>query len=108
MDASSLATGERPGTRARHAGRIVQADAGPATLGASAQRLARYLWPYRWSIALAIGCFFSGAAMEPLAPALLKYLLDNGFQPTAHFPVWIVPVVVVALFTVRGAANFGG
>jgi subfamily B ATP-binding cassette protein MsbA len=80
----------------------------PMSLPAAGRRLVRYLWPYRWTVGGAIACFFTAAAMEPAAPALLKYLLDHGFEPTPGFPIWIVPIVVVALFAVRGAANYGG
>jgi subfamily B ATP-binding cassette protein MsbA len=43
-----------------------------------------------------------------MAPALLKYLLDNGFDASARFPIWLAPLAVVALFTLRGIASFGG
>jgi subfamily B ATP-binding cassette protein MsbA len=78
------------------------------TLKAAARRLLAYLWPHRWAIVLAVGCFFAAAAMEPAMPALLKYLLDHGFKPTPGVPIWIVPAVVVLLFALRGTANFGG
>ena len=45
------------------------------------------------------------AACEPLIPALLKPLLDRGFQG-GDVKLWIVPVFVLALFAVRGLANF--
>jgi subfamily B ATP-binding cassette protein MsbA len=45
------------------------------------------------------------AACEPLIPALLKPLLDRGFQG-GSVELWMVPVFVLALFGVRGLANF--
>lgn len=80
----------------------------PMSLKQAGRRLVGYLWPWRWSIALAIGCFLGAAAMEPLLPALLKYLLDHGFDPAAKYPFWAVPALVVVLFAIRGVANFCG
>ena len=38
-----------------------------------------------------------GAAMEPAIPALLKPLLDQGFNSTNTIPIWLIPVAVVSL-----------
>nr|MDQ2736336.1 lipid A export permease/ATP-binding protein MsbA [Pseudomonadota bacterium] len=46
-----------------------------------------------------------GAATEPAIPALLKWLLDNGFQ-LGGVPLWIVPVAVIGLTVIRGGAGF--
>ena len=46
-----------------------------------------------------------GAATEPAAPALLKALLDRGFQPGSFNP-WLVPVALLLLFAIRGSAGF--
>jgi subfamily B ATP-binding cassette protein MsbA len=77
-------------------------------LGPAFRRLVAYLWPHRWSVALAVGCFSAAAATGPMAPALLKYLLDNGFDASTRFPLWLAPLAVIALFTVRGVSSFGG
>ena len=45
------------------------------------------------------------AACEPLIPALLKPLLDRGFQE-GTVQLWTVPVFILGLFAVRGLANF--
>jgi ATP-binding cassette, subfamily B, bacterial MsbA len=72
------------------------------------QRLAR-VWPYfsnspgAW--ALAIGATVVASATEPFVPALLKPLLDQGFQP-GGLDLWLVPVTLVLLFTVRGVSGF--
>ncbi len=42
---------------------------------------------------------------EPLIPALMKPLLDQGFQAGA-LKLWIIPVALLGLFGVRGAASF--
>ena len=46
-----------------------------------------------------------GACTEPLIPALMKPLLDKGFQG-GTLPLWMVPIVVIGLFTLRGLAGF--
>ncbi len=45
------------------------------------------------------------AATEPFVPALLKPLLDRGFQRDA-FNLWLVPLSLMLLFTVRGLSAF--
>ena len=42
-----------------------------------------------------------------MIPATLKYLLDQGFTADT-LPLWMVPLSLVGLFTVRGIANFIG
>jgi subfamily B ATP-binding cassette protein MsbA len=72
------------------------------------QRLAR-LKPYlrsgrRGLIGAGLGALL-GAATEPVIPALMKPLLDQGFGERS-WPLWLVPVVIIGLFTVRGVAGF--
>jgi subfamily B ATP-binding cassette protein MsbA len=45
------------------------------------------------------------AATEPVAPALLKPLLDQGFQ-SRDLNLWTIPAALLLLFTVRGVAGF--
>ena len=45
------------------------------------------------------------AVTEPMIPALMKPLLDRGFQG-GSLSLWIVPVVLMGLFAVRGVAGF--
>jgi subfamily B ATP-binding cassette protein MsbA len=52
--------------------------------------------------------FFLSAAVEPAVPALFKQLLDTGFKGKLPYPLWIVPVVVISLFAVRGLLAFLG
>ncbi len=51
-----------------------------------------------------------GAATEPLMPAMLKALFDKGFDGP-KFSLWLVPVFIIGIFTVRGLsgimANYG-
>ncbi len=46
-----------------------------------------------------------GSATEPLIPALLKPLLDRGFQQ-GSLALWTVPVALMSLFGVRGLAGY--
>lgn len=46
-----------------------------------------------------------GAATEPLIPALLKPLLDQGFQ-SGKLDIWIVPTTLMLLFFVRSMAGY--
>ena len=72
------------------------------------RRLAR-IWPYfsqsRVGWALAVGATIVASVTEPLVPALLKPLLDHGFQRDT-FNLWLVPLTLVGLFTVRGVSGF--
>ncbi len=71
-------------------------------------RLAR-VWPYfsgsKTGWACAICATVVAAATEPFVPALLKPLLDRGFQDSS-FNLWLVPLALMLLFTVRGLAGF--
>ena len=78
-------------------------------------RLLGYVRPY-WKM-LALGLLLSAVAgaMEPILPALIKPLIDNGFMPKADGSVsdslvmsapWVVPALIVGLFAVRGVITF--
>jgi len=47
------------------------------------------------------------AFSEPLIPALLKPLLDQGFQ-AERFNLWFIPIILIFLFGVRGLAVYIG
>ena len=67
------------------------------------------VWPYfsgslgGWG--LAIGATIAASATEPFIPALLKPLLDRGFQQ-GSFSLWLIPLALIALFSLRGLAGF--
>jgi len=67
------------------------------------------VWPYfsgsRTGWALAVGATIVASATEPFVPALLKPLLDRGFQRDS-FNLWLVPLALMLLFTVRGLSGF--
>ena len=44
---------------------------------------------------------------EPLVPALLKPLLDQGFQK-GNLQLWLIPLALIGLFAVRGLCAFIG
>ncbi len=72
------------------------------------QRFARLLPYLRSGRAGLVGALLGalvGAATEPMIPALLQPLLDQGFT-AGRLPLWLVPLVIVGLFAVRGAAGF--
>ena len=72
------------------------------------QRFLR-VWPYfsqsRRAWVVAIFATILASATEPLIPALMKPLLDRGFQ-AGSFNLWLVPLALMMLFTVRGLSGF--
>lgn len=69
-------------------------------------RLLRYVRPYWKAFALSIGTLVLVAATEPLFPALMKPLLDEGFTNKNRDIITWAPVLLVALFLVRGIFTF--
>jgi len=77
-------------------------------LKATALRLLRYVRPHKWGLLLGIACFFLSAAVEPALPAMFQKMLDQGFKNQLGFPIWVVPLVIIGLFTARGLLAFAG
>ncbi|MBI4755341.1 MAG: lipid A export permease/ATP-binding protein MsbA [Betaproteobacteria bacterium] len=69
-------------------------------------RLLGYVRPYWKVFALAILGMAATAATEPLFPALMKPLLDNGFAATDKSHVWLLPLALVGIFMARGILTF--
>ncbi len=69
------------------------------------RRLLPYFGRARSAWLLAVAATVVGAATEPMIPALLKPLLDRGFQQDG-LSLWIVPVTLMLLFGVRGLSGF--
>ena len=87
--------------------RIVGTD-NAASMPTLLQRFAR-LAPYlrssrRGLIAAVIGSVIA-ASTEPAIPALMRPLLDRGFTGR-QLPLWMIPVAIIGLFMLRGAAGF--
>lgn len=69
------------------------------------RRLTPYFGVHRGTWSLVALAALVGAATEPMIPALLKPLLDRGFQ-RGELEIWTVPVSLLALFAVRGLAGY--
>jgi subfamily B ATP-binding cassette protein MsbA len=85
------------------------APAAPAAPEASLIQRIRRVFPYiahvrrLWLVVLVATII--GAATEPAMPALMKPLLDRGFNRDSFNP-WLVPVFLLGLFAIRGTAGF--
>ncbi|WP_210546451.1 lipid A export permease/ATP-binding protein MsbA [Rhodoferax sp. PAMC 29310] len=64
-------------------------------------RLLSYIKPHWKVVVLAVIGMIGTAATEPVFPAIMKYLLDNGFKTADPRMVWVIPVGIVLLFFVR-------
>lgn len=73
---------------------------------ATYRRLLSHTAPYWKGFALALFGLVLAAAMEPLLPALMKPLLDQGFVAKKDIPIWIVPVAIIGIFVGRGIGTF--
>lgn len=69
-------------------------------------RLLTYVRPYWKAFALAVVGMIGTAATEPVFPAILRFLLDNGFKTADYRMVWFIPGGIVALFLIRGIFSF--
>ncbi|OOG57595.1 lipid A export permease/ATP-binding protein MsbA [Polaromonas sp. C04] len=69
------------------------------------KRLLPYFGQARLAWFAAVVATIVGASTEPLIPALLKPLLDRGFQRGA-LPLWLVPAALLLLFAVRGFSGY--
>jgi subfamily B ATP-binding cassette protein MsbA len=71
-------------------------------------RLLRYVRPYTRIFALAIIGTAAAAATEPMIPALIQPLLDGSFVNKDPHSIRLIPLLLVAVFIVRGVADFIG
>lgn len=69
------------------------------------KRVAPWFSGHPGALALGIVGIFVGAATEPAIPALMKPLLDSGFD-RGTLELWKIPVVLLLLFGIRGFAGF--
>jgi len=69
------------------------------------KRVAPWFAGHPGALVLGIVGIFVGAATEPAIPALMKPLLDTGFD-RGTLALWKIPVVLLLLFGVRGFAGF--
>ncbi len=69
-------------------------------------RLLGYVRPYRWAFAVALGCMVLSSALEPAFPALLKYILDDGFARQQGQWDWLLyPLGVFLVFLSRAVVG---
>ncbi len=82
----------------------------PTRLATQVRAYMARLWPYfgraRGAWALAVVATLLASATEPMIPALLKPLLDRGFQGEGRVPLWQVPALLVLVFGLRAGASF--
>ncbi len=75
-----------------------------------ARRHMARLWPLfgvsRGTWLLAAAATALAAATEPMIPALLKPLIDHGFQSNGRVTLWHVPALLLLVFGLRAAAGF--
>ena len=71
-------------------------------------RLLGYVKPYWRIFALSILGMAITAATEPLLPALLKPMLDGAFIQKDNAVIRLAPLIILAIFFVRGVASFMG
>ena len=77
----------------------------PTGLLARLGRLLPYFGGLRGTWAMVALGAIVGAATEPMIPALLKPLLDNGFAQ-GKLEIWTIPAALLLLFGVRGLAGY--
>lgn len=70
------------------------------------RRLLGYTRPYLRGFGLAIVGMVLAAATEPMLPALMKPLLDQGFAGQSGMQPWVLPLAIVGIFVLRGIATF--
>ena len=72
-------------------------------------RLLSYVRPY-WRVFLAaMLCMGLSSLAEPVFPAMMKYMLDDGFAKTQGGWAWLMyPLIILAIFLVRAIFGFLG
>ena len=70
------------------------------------RRLMSYSIKYWLGFLVAVIAMIVTAATETAFPAMMKPLLDKGFQGANSFQVWWVPAAVMLIFITRGSASF--
>ncbi|MQY52558.1 lipid A export permease/ATP-binding protein MsbA [Rhodocyclus gracilis] len=72
-------------------------------------RLLTYVRPYWLAFVVAIGCMGLSSVVEPIFPAMMKGLLDNGFAQHAASNDWLLyPLAIVGIFVARAILSFIG
>lgn len=77
-------------------------------LDGTAKQLLGYARQEWRMLALSFVIFALAGAVEPAIPALFKKLIDSGFQGGLDYPIWLVPLIIIGLFLLRGLLNYCG
>lgn len=77
-------------------------------LESTAKKLLGYARQEWRMLLLSFVIFALAGAVEPAIPALFKKLIDSGFQGGLTYPIWLVPVIIIGLFMLRGALSYCG
>lgn len=72
------------------------------------RRLMRYVLPHWKAFLVSVASITVVAATEPALPALMKPMLDSGFVGKDQTLIRLIPVLIILLFLIRGAATFIG
>ncbi len=75
-------------------------------LDSTAKQLLGYARGQWKTLTCAFVLFAFAGAVEPAIPALFKKLIDSGFKDGLNYPLWLVPLVIIGLFLLRGGLNF--
>lgn len=70
------------------------------------KRLLSYTKKYKRGYFASICFFMCASGMEPLIPALLGHVLNEGFAKQSEFPIWLVPLAFIGIFIGRGTFTF--
>ena len=73
----------------------------------SYRRLLRFVKPYGWTLGISFLGFALYAAMEAMLIRSLEFFVDQLAQPDLY-PVWAIPVAIVALSLFRGVGYYIG
>lgn len=69
-------------------------------------RLLTFVRPYGWAFLVALACMAASSAMEPALPALLKYVLDDGFAKNQADLDWLLyPALMFGIFLLRAVVG---
>ena len=72
-------------------------------------RLLTYVRPYWKGFAVALTCMGLSALAEPVFPAMMKFLLDDGFSKASGTWDWLLyPLAVMGIFLARAVFGFVG
>ena len=78
------------------------------SLSKPARRLFGFVKPHKWGLLASTVAFLLASATEPVIPLMLTNVLDKGFASELSFPIWMVPLALIALFAARGFFTFCG